>query len=63
MFESSRFKVNMRILSLAIGVLSFKISFLNIERDLLSLKTVKFHDLKCQFQILEIGCLNLQIGF
>ena len=49
MFESSYFKVEMRILSLAIGLLSLKIEFLSIEIDVLSPKTVKFHDLKCQF--------------
>ena len=49
MFESFYFKVEMRILSLAIGLLSLKLFFLSIESELLSLETFKFHNLKCQF--------------
>ena len=52
----------MRILSLTIGLLSLKIGFLSIEIDFLSHRTVQFHDLKCQSQILEIGLLSLRIG-
>lgn len=48
MFESSYFKVEMRILSPAIGLLSLKIGFLSIKIELLSLEIVKFNDLKCQ---------------
>ena len=49
----------MRIYYLTIGLLSLKIDFLSIKIDFLSLKTVKFNELKCQFQILEIGLLSL----
>ena len=61
MFKSTILKLKWEF-NVTIGFLSLKNGFLNIEIDLLSLKTVKLHDLKCQFQIFEIGLLSLQIG-